>query len=101
MPHPMMPPPITATSNASPSKSDSLPTGVQFYALDSRCTSIERLRLMQTLLGERLGTMPLVLLGDGAVANDVLNRTKGQNSGWIVITVGWGLGAGACFVIGF
>ena len=35
--------------------------------------------------------MLLVLLGDGVVANVVLNRTKGQNSGWIVITVGWGV----------
>jgi glycerol uptake facilitator protein len=46
---------------------------------------------MQTFLGELLGTMLLVLLGDGVVANVVLNRTKGQNSGWIVITVGWGV----------
>jgi len=45
---------------------------------------------MQTLLAEAIGTMLLVLLGDGVVANVVLNRTKGQNSGWIVITVGWG-----------
>jgi glycerol uptake facilitator protein len=35
--------------------------------------------------------MLLVLLGDGVVANVVLNRTKGQNGGWIVITVGWGV----------
>ena len=33
--------------------------------------------------------MLLILLGDGVVANVVLNRTKGQNSGWIVITAGW------------
>lgn len=46
---------------------------------------------MQTLLAEAIGTMLLVLLGDGVVANVVLNRTKGQNSGWIVITVGWGV----------
>jgi len=35
--------------------------------------------------------MILVLLGDGVVANVVLERTKGQNSGWIVITTGWGV----------
>ena len=35
--------------------------------------------------------MLLVLLGDGVVANVVLSRTKGHNSGWIVITVGWGV----------
>jgi glycerol uptake facilitator protein len=46
---------------------------------------------MQTLLAEVIGTMILVLLGDGVVANVVLSRTKGQNSGWIVITVGWGV----------
>jgi len=44
---------------------------------------------MQTLLAEAVGTMMLVLLGDGVVANVVLDRTKGQNSGWIVITMGW------------
>jgi glycerol uptake facilitator protein len=46
---------------------------------------------MQTLLAEALGTMLLVLLGDGVVANVVLERTKGYNSGWIVITTGWGV----------
>jgi glycerol uptake facilitator protein len=46
---------------------------------------------MQTLLAEAMGTLLLVLLGDGVVANVVLNRTKGQNGGWIVITVGWGV----------
>jgi glycerol uptake facilitator protein len=46
---------------------------------------------MQTLLAEAIGTMILVLLGDGVVANVVLNRTKGQNAGWIVITTGWGI----------
>ena len=33
--------------------------------------------------------MLLIVLGNGVVANVVLNRTKGQNSGWIVITTGW------------
>ena len=46
---------------------------------------------MQSLLAEMIGTMILVLLGDGVVANVVLDRTKGQNSGWIVITTGWGI----------
>jgi glycerol uptake facilitator protein len=44
---------------------------------------------MQTFLAEAVGTMILVLLGDGVVANVVLDKTKGQNSGWIVITMGW------------
>jgi glycerol uptake facilitator protein len=46
---------------------------------------------MQSVLAEFVGTMILVLLGDGVVANVVLERTKGQNSGWIVITTGWGV----------
>jgi glycerol uptake facilitator protein len=56
---------------------------------------------MQTVLAEAIGTMLLVLLGDGVVANVVLNRTKGQNSGWIVITVGWGIAvAMAVYAVG-
>lgn len=42
-------------------------------------------------LGEFLGTMILVLLGDGVVAGVVLKRSKAQDSGWIVITAGWAL----------
>lgn len=38
---------------------------------------------------EFFGTMILILLGDGVVANVVLSKTKGHNSGWIVITTGW------------
>lgn len=40
-------------------------------------------------LGEFIGTAFLILLGDGVVANVILKGTKGNNSGWIVITVGW------------
>ena len=47
---------------------------------------------MSPFLAELLGTMLLVILGDGVVANVVLNRTKGQNGGWIVITAGWAFG---------
>ena len=45
---------------------------------------------MTPFLAELLGTMLLIILGDGVVANVVLSKTKGQNSGWIVITAGWG-----------
>jgi len=45
---------------------------------------------MSPFLGELVGTMVLVLLGDGVVANVLLNKSKGQNSGWIVIATGWG-----------
>ena len=46
---------------------------------------------MNTFLAEAVGTMLLVLLGDGVVAGVLLERSKGQNSGWIVITIGWGV----------
>jgi glycerol uptake facilitator protein len=47
---------------------------------------------MNPYLAELLGTMLLVLFGDGVVANVVLSRSKGQNSGWIVICAGWAAG---------
>ncbi len=56
---------------------------------------------MHSLLAEAIGTMILVLLGDGVVANVVLERTKGQNAGWIVITAGWGVAVTiAVYVVG-
>ncbi len=46
---------------------------------------------MSILVAEILGTMLLILLGNGVVANVVLKGTKGNDSGWIVITTGWAL----------
>ena len=46
---------------------------------------------MNNFLFELIGTALLVLLGDGVVANVLLNKTKGHNSGWIVITFGWAI----------
>jgi glycerol uptake facilitator protein len=46
---------------------------------------------MNAMLAEFLGTAILVTFGNGVVANVVLARTKGNNGGWIVITIGWGL----------
>jgi glycerol uptake facilitator protein len=40
-------------------------------------------------VGELFGTMFLINLGDGVVANVLLAKSKGNNSGWIVITTGW------------
>ena len=42
-------------------------------------------------MAELIGTMLLIILGDGVVANVVLKKTKGNSSGWIVITTGWAL----------
>ena len=39
--------------------------------------------------GEFMGTLVLILLGDGVVAGVVLKKSKAENSGWIVITAGW------------
>jgi glycerol uptake facilitator protein len=47
---------------------------------------------MSPYIAEIVGTAILVLLGDGVVANALLNRTKGHGGGWIVITWGWGMG---------
>lgn len=42
-----------------------------------------------TVIGEFLGTLILLLLGNGVVANVLLTDTKGNGGGWIVITAGW------------
>jgi glycerol uptake facilitator protein len=48
---------------------------------------------LQHIIGyEAIGTALLILLGDGVVAAVLLNKSKAQNSGWIVITFGWGFG---------
>ncbi len=46
---------------------------------------------MNILLGEIVGTMLLILLGDGVVAAVLLAKSKAQNSGWIVIVTGWAM----------
>ena len=45
----------------------------------------------QMFLGEVVGTAVLILLGDGVVAGVLLNKSKAQNGGWIVITWAWGM----------
>ena len=47
---------------------------------------------MNAIVAEFIGTAILIIFGNGVVANVVLSRTKGNNSGWIVITAGWALG---------
>ncbi len=41
--------------------------------------------------GEFMGTLVLILLGDGVVAGVLLRKTKSENAGWLVITTGWAL----------
>ncbi len=56
---------------------------------------------MLPFVGEIIGTMLLIILGDGVVAGVLLNRSKSQNGGWIVITAAWGLAvAVAVYAVG-
>ena len=49
-------------------------------------------------MGEFMGTMVLILLGDGVVAGVLLKRSKGEGAGWLTITAAWGIAvfAGVC-----
>ena len=51
------------------------------------------MQLKSPFFGEFMGTMMMILLGDGVVAGVLLKRSKAENSGWIVITGGW------CFAV--
>jgi glycerol uptake facilitator protein len=46
---------------------------------------------MSAFMGELFGTFVLILLGDGVVGGVLLKHSKAENSGWIVITIAWGL----------
>src|SRR5215216_1928966 len=46
---------------------------------------------MEAYLAEFIGTMILIILGDGVVAGVLLRNSKAENSGWVVITLGWGM----------
>lgn len=53
-------------------------------------------------LGEFLGTVVLVLLGNGIVAGNLLSKTKSNGAGWLSITIGWGIAVTiAVFVSGY
>src|SRR6516164_5062219 len=47
--------------------------------------------MISPFFGEFMGTLVLILLGDGVVASVLLKRSKAENSGWIVIATGWAL----------
>jgi glycerol uptake facilitator len=65
-----------------------------------RCAEDEEGRV-NPYVAEFVGTALLILLGDGVVAAVLLNKSKAHNSGWIVITTGWGLAvAMAVYAVG-
>ena len=47
--------------------------------------------MLTAFIGEFIGSMMLIILGNGVVANVLLTKTKGNNGGWIVIGFGWGI----------
>jgi len=47
---------------------------------------------MNAFFAEFFGTAMIIVFGGGVVSNVVLSKTKGNNSGWIVITFGWAIG---------
>ncbi|NSW95168.1 MAG: aquaporin family protein, partial [Bacteroidales bacterium] len=47
---------------------------------------------MNAFFAEFFGTAMIIVFGGGVVSNVLLNKTKGNNSGWIVITSGWAVG---------
>ncbi len=56
---------------------------------------------MTPFIAEIVGSALLILLGNGVVANVVLKKTKGNEGGWVVIAMGWGLAVfAAVFVVG-
>jgi glycerol uptake facilitator protein len=56
---------------------------------------------MEIFTAELIGTAILILFGDGVVAGVLLARSKAENAGWIVITLGWGMAvAMAVYAVG-
>src|SRR6201984_240338 len=57
-----------------------------------KVTSCDRggLTMHGPFVGEFMGTLVLILLGDGVVAGVLLKKSQAENSGWLVITAGWG-----------
>src|ERR1700756_3805483 len=64
---------------------------VQLAGLRMQVRKNERIWMDKRLVGQFVGTLVLVFLGNGVNANVLLRRSAGENSGWIVITTGWAL----------
>jgi glycerol uptake facilitator protein len=47
--------------------------------------------MVQEMFGEFMGTLVLILLGNGVVAGVLLRKSKSEDAGWMVITTGWAL----------
>ena len=47
--------------------------------------------LVSPFMGEFMGTMVIILLGNGVVAGVLLKRSKAEGAGWLTITAAWGL----------
>src|ERR687896_2654600 len=57
---------------------------------------------MQAYIAEFIGTMILIIFGDGVVAGVLLRNSKAENAGWVVITFGWAMGvAMAVYSVGW
>jgi glycerol uptake facilitator protein len=52
--------------------------------------------MLAKCFGEFMGTLVLILLGDGVVAGVLLKRSKAEGAGWMVITAGWAFAVMAC-----
>src|ERR1700744_972367 len=60
-----------------------------YSGIADRIANLEETWMRSPMLGEFMGTMMMILLGDGVVAAVLLKRSKAENSGWMVITTGW------------
>src|SRR5882672_7697408 len=72
------------------------PERIRWFALCPKLWEIgwrikysEDFQMLSPWFGEFMGTLVLILLGDGVVAGVLLKKSKAENSGWIVITAGW------------
>lgn len=64
-------------------------------------TTSKRVGSMNFFVSEILGTMVLIILGGGVVANNILNKSKGNGGGWVLITFGWGFAVFAAVYVAF
>lgn len=72
-----------------------------FFLLSKTENTREGDNTMTAFWGEVVGTMILIILGGGVCAGTALKKSFAQSSGWIVITMGWGLAvAVAAYAVG-